>query len=60
MGKRVANTFNAKALKALGFDPAVARELGYPIKDSEESESSVAAYPDLGTLTTVRDLLTLS
>jgi hypothetical protein len=24
-------------------DPEVARELGYPIKDSEESESSVAA-----------------
>ena len=30
--------FNAQALKALGIDPAVARELGYPLKDSEESE----------------------
>jgi len=25
-------TFNAKALKALGFDPAVARERGYQLK----------------------------
>jgi hypothetical protein len=31
-----------KALKALGVDPAVARELGYPLKDSEEPESNFA------------------
>jgi hypothetical protein len=30
-------TFNAKALKALGFDPAVARERGYQLKEPEES-----------------------
>jgi hypothetical protein len=30
-------TFNAKALKALGFDPAVARERGYQLKELEES-----------------------
>ena len=30
-------TFNAKALKALGFDPAVARERGYQFKEPEES-----------------------
>jgi hypothetical protein len=35
--------FNAKALRALGVDPAVARELGYPLKDSEESGSSLFA-----------------
>jgi hypothetical protein len=35
-GKTGHYTFNAKALRALGFDPAVARELGYPIKDSQE------------------------
>jgi hypothetical protein len=35
--------FNPKALKALGVDPAVARELGYPLKDSEEPESNLAA-----------------
>ena len=29
-------TFNPKALKALGIDPAVARELGYPLKDLED------------------------
>ena len=28
--------FNAKALKALGVDPAMARERGYPLKDSED------------------------
>jgi len=37
------HAFNPKALKALGVDPAVARELGYPLKDSEESESDLAA-----------------
>ena len=36
-------TFNPKALKALGIDPAVARELGYPINDSQESQTNVAA-----------------
>ena len=30
-------TFNAKALKALGFDPAAARERGYQLKEPEES-----------------------
>ena len=30
-------TFNAKALKALGFDPAVARERGDQLKEPEES-----------------------
>jgi hypothetical protein len=34
------HAFNAKALKVLGIDPAVARELGYPLKDSEESEGN--------------------
>jgi len=29
--------FNAKALKALGVDPAVARQRGYTLKDPEES-----------------------
>ena len=33
--------FNLKALKALGVDPAVARELGYPLKDSEELEANL-------------------
>ena len=36
-------TFNAKALKVLGIDPAVARERGYPLKDLEEAESNLAA-----------------
>jgi hypothetical protein len=36
------HAFNPKALKASGVDPAVARELGYPLKDSEEPESSFA------------------
>jgi len=35
--------FNAKALKALGVDPAEARERGYPLKDPEESEPNLAA-----------------
>jgi hypothetical protein len=34
-------------LKALGIDPAVARELGYPLKDPEEPESNLAAQRDL-------------
>ena len=42
-GKTGRYTLNAEALKALGIDPAVAGELGYPIKNSQESESSVAA-----------------
>jgi hypothetical protein len=33
--------FNAKALKALGVDPAEARERGYPLKESENSKSTV-------------------
>jgi hypothetical protein len=37
------HAFNPKALKALGVDPAVARERGYPLKDSEEPESNLAA-----------------
>jgi hypothetical protein len=28
--------FNSKALKALGVDPAAARERGYSLKDSED------------------------
>lgn len=32
-------TFNAKALKALGIDPALARERGYHLK-REETEST--------------------
>jgi hypothetical protein len=35
--------FNSKALKALGIDPTIARELGYPLKDSSEPESNLAA-----------------
>jgi hypothetical protein len=37
------HAFNPKALKALGVDPVIARELGYPVKDSEELESNLAA-----------------
>jgi hypothetical protein len=37
-GKTGRYMFNAKALKALGIDPAVARELGYPL--NEESAGS--------------------
>ena len=37
------HAFNPKALKALGVDPALARELGYPLKDSEDPESNLAA-----------------
>jgi hypothetical protein len=33
--------FNIKALKALGIDPALARERGYPLR--EQSESNLAA-----------------
>jgi len=43
--------FNAKALRALGVDPAVARELGYPLKDSEESESSLVLKSELWPMT---------
>ena len=43
-GKTGRHAFNPKALKALGVDPAVAREqLGYPLKDSEDPESNLAA-----------------
>jgi hypothetical protein len=42
-GKTGRYAFSAKALKALGVDPAVARELGYSLKDSEEPESNLAA-----------------
>ena len=31
-------TFNARALKVLGIDPAAARERGYPLKKSEKSK----------------------
>jgi hypothetical protein len=34
--------FNLRALKALGIDPALARERGYPLKE-EEIESTLAA-----------------
>jgi hypothetical protein len=37
------HAFNPKALKALGVDPVAARELGYPLKDSEEPDSNLAA-----------------
>jgi hypothetical protein len=36
------HAFNTKALKALGIDPALARERGYPLKE-QESESNLAA-----------------
>jgi hypothetical protein len=42
-GETGRRAFNPKALNALGVDPAVARELGYPLKDSEEPESNLAA-----------------
>jgi len=42
-GKTGRHAFNPKALKALGVDPATARELGYPLKDSEDPESNLAA-----------------
>ncbi len=32
--------FNANALKALGIDPAEARERGYPLKEPKESKSN--------------------
>ncbi len=35
--------FTVQALKALGIDPALARERGYPLKDLEEVESNLAA-----------------
>jgi hypothetical protein len=34
--------FNAKALKALGVDPAEARERGYPLKELQKSPSDLA------------------
>jgi hypothetical protein len=34
--------FNARALKALGVDPAEARERGYPLKKLEKSKSDLA------------------
>jgi hypothetical protein len=37
------HAFNPKALKALGVDPAVARELGYALKVSKEPELNLAA-----------------
>ena len=36
-------TFNPKALKVLGIDPALARKRGYPLKATEETESNLAA-----------------
>jgi hypothetical protein len=36
------HAFNPKALKALGVDPTLARELGYSIKGSEDLESNLA------------------
>jgi hypothetical protein len=35
--------FNAKALQALGVDPAEARERGYSLKEPEEPEANLAA-----------------
>jgi hypothetical protein len=40
-GKTGRYTFDAKALKTLGIDPAVARERGYPLKDSERTRVKV-------------------
>jgi hypothetical protein len=37
------HTLNPKALIALGVNPAIALERGYPLKDSEEPESNLAA-----------------
>ena len=37
------HVFNAEALKALGIEPAEARDRGYPLKDPEQ------ALPNLGT-----------
>jgi hypothetical protein len=37
------HAFNPKALRALGVDPAIARERGYLLKDSAEPESNLAA-----------------
>ena len=36
--------FNVQALKALGVDPAEARDRGYPLKDLEQTVPDVAAY----------------
>ena len=35
--------FNAKALRALGIDPAEARDRGYLLMDFEEFQSELAA-----------------
>jgi hypothetical protein len=35
--------FNVNALKALGIDPAEARDCGYPLKDSEEVSMPIGA-----------------
>ena len=34
--------FNAQALKALGIDPAKARDRGYPLTNLQESQSESA------------------
>ena len=39
-GRRV---FNAQALKALGIDPAEARDRGYPLTNPRESQSELPA-----------------
>jgi hypothetical protein len=54
------HAFNPKALKALGVDPVAARELGYPLKESEELDSNLAAQLAFDTSTVVRDVVTLS
>ena len=40
--------FNTKALKVLGIDPAVARERGYPLKATEETEFELGGLTGLG------------
>ena len=35
--ERTGYAFNAQALKALGIDPTVARDRGYPLKDESGS-----------------------
>jgi hypothetical protein len=37
------HAFNAQALKALGIDPAKARDRGYPLTNLEESQPELAA-----------------
>jgi hypothetical protein len=36
--------FNAKALQALGIDPAEARQRGYPHHDANSSSSAFASF----------------